>query len=110
MSTYISNVTESEQVIIDDDESKNSGEKSVEDETPKEKEEDSMKDYLDNLGNEKSGDIVDKIYGDFELPDYSYEKPSEEISPKINWEEQGWHGKIFIYVYLEYMYVLCFAY
>ena len=53
-----------------------------------------MKDYLDDLGNEKSGDIVDKIYGDFELPDYSYDKPSEQVSTKINLQEQGWHGKV----------------
>ena len=53
-----------------------------------------MKDYLDDLGNEKSVDIVDKIYGDFELPDYSYDKPAEQISPKIDWREQGWHGKV----------------
>ena len=46
------------------------------------------------MQNEESGDIVDKIYGDFELPDYSYDKPSEQISPKINWREQGWHGKV----------------
>ena len=41
------------------------------------------------MGNEESGDIVEDIYGDFELPDYSYDKPSEQISPKINW-----HGKV----------------
>ena len=65
----------------------------IEDEKPVEKE-DSMKDYFDGLRNEESGDIVDDIYGPFELPDYSYDKPSKQISPKVNWQEQGWHGNI----------------
>ena len=65
----------------------------IEDEKPKEKE-DSIKDYIDSLWNEESGDIVEDIYGDFELPDYSYDKPSEQISPKINLQEQEWHGKV----------------
>ena len=93
MSTWISNFTESEQYIINDDGPKNS-EENFEDKTPKEKEEDSINDYINDVNEEKSGDIVEDIYGDFELPDYSYDKPSEQISPKINWQEQGWHGKV----------------
>ena len=39
------------------------------------------------------------IYGDFELPEYSNDEPSKEISPKINWQEQGWQGEIlFIFI------------
>ena len=70
----------------------------IEDKKPVEKE-DSMKDYFDGLRNEESGDIVDDIYGPFELPDYSYDKTSKQISPKVNWQEQGWHGNIlFIFI------------
>jgi len=82
---------ESEQFIINDDEPQNQGEKfdMIEDEKPVEKE-DSINDYLDGLRTEESGDIVDNIYGDFELPEYSNDEPSKQTSPQVNWQEEGW--------------------
>ena len=77
----------------------------IKDETPKEKE-GSIKDYIDKLNKESSGDIVEDIYGNFEYPEYPNDEPSEQISPKVNWEEQGWHGNIlFFFIYLSRLYI-----
>ena len=67
-------------------------------ETPEEKE-NSINDYINYVNNEESGDIVEDIYGNFELPEYPNDEPSEQISPKVKWQEQGWHGNIlFIFI------------
>ena len=77
----------------------------IKDETPKEKE-GSIKDYIDKLNKESSGDIVEDIYGNFEYPEYPNDEPSEQISPKVNWEEQGWHGNIlFFFIYSSRLYI-----
>ena len=68
--------------------------------TPEEKEE-SIKDYIDELNKESSGDIVEDIYGNFELPEYPNDEPSEQISPEVKWQEQGWHGNI-LFIYSDY--------